>query len=115
MKEPHLGDVGQIHDDPEHWDALAAHVASVAARASRRGALDWLASSRAGWVAACLLGAAVLTLLMLPLERSPRARDRDHLNQILAPSDDVGQAIVVRDSPPPIGALLLNRTTEVTK
>lgn len=114
MNGPDLGDA-KIRDDPEHWDALAAHVARVAARASRRRALDWLASSRAGWVAACLLGAAVLTLLMLPVEPPPRARDRAQLWEILAPSDDVGQAIVVQDSPPPIGALLLNRTTGVTK
>src|SRR6266545_439716 len=97
MIEPDLGGAAQIHDDSEHWDALAARVATVAARASRQGGLDWLATSRAGWVAACLVMAAVLTLIMLPDEPFAQARDRGPLAEMLAPADDVGQAIVVRD------------------
>src|SRR6266478_3253017 len=108
MTSPELFETGEIDDDSDHWDALAARVATVAARTSRQGGFAWLANSRTGWIAATLLIATVLALMMLPIGSSAEADDRAVWTELVAPSDDVGQAIVVRDGPPPIGALLLN-------
>ena len=112
MTRPDLRDTAHIHDDPEHWDALAARVATAAARASRRGGFNWLAGSRAGWVVVCILMVTALTLSLLPVEPSARRSERAPWAEMLAPSDEVGQSITVLDGPPPIGALLLNWTAE---
>jgi hypothetical protein len=103
-----LFDTTQVRDEPEHWDALAQRVATTAARESRRGGFDWLANSRAGWVAASLLVAAVLTFIMLPAEDQAARSVVPEWARSLAPTDDVGKVIVLRDSPPAIGALLLD-------
>jgi hypothetical protein len=112
MTRPDLLDTAHIHDNPEHWDALAARVATAVARASRRGGFNWLANSRAGWVVVCILMVTVLTLSMLPVEPSAQTSERAPWAEMLAPSDEVGRAIAVLDDPPPIGALLLNWTRE---
>ena len=112
MTRPDLRDTAQMHDDPEHWDALAERIATAAARASRQGGLNWLASSRAGWVVVCILMVTALTLSMLPVEPSAQRSERAPWAEMLAPSDEVGRAIAVLDDPPPIGALLLDQTRE---
>jgi hypothetical protein len=99
----------EVLDDPEYWDRLARHVATVAIRAPRPGAFDWLANSRAVWVATFLLIAGVLTLTM---RTDRQGQMRVQWTEMLAPSDAVGQAIVVRDGPPAIGALLLGAQNE---
>lgn len=101
-------DTTQIPDDPEHWDALAARVAATAAHRSRMDGLHWLANSRAGWVAASLLAAAVLAFVMRPVRDSSATSVSEGWTQALAPADDLGKAIVLRDNPPAIGALLLS-------
>jgi hypothetical protein len=99
-------DTSRIADDTEHWNAVAERIATTAARASKRSSVDWLASSRAGWVAASLLLVAAWALLT-PTETSSAKTFTGEWVQALAPADDVGKTIIVRDSPPPIGALLL--------
>jgi hypothetical protein len=101
-----------LRDDPEYWDALAERIATAAARASRQGGFNWLASSRAGWVVVCILLVTVLTLSLLPIEPSANSTGRAPWAEMLAPSDEVGRAIAVPDDPPPVGALLLNWTRE---
>jgi hypothetical protein len=108
MIAPDPSETTQVRDSAEHWDALAQRIAATAVRASRPGGVDWLARSRAGWVAASLLLAVGLWLASLPPETSSPARVRDEWAGLLAPPDDVGQAIVARDGPPSIGALLLS-------
>jgi len=103
---PEFFDTTRVPDDPEHWDALAERVAATAARAPKRSGVDWLASSRAGWVAASLLLLAAWALMM-PTESSSARSFSGEWAQALAPRDDVGKAIMVRDRPPAIGALLL--------
>lgn len=103
-----LFDTTQVRDEPEHWDTLAKRVATTAARESRRSGFDWLANSRAGWVAASLLVAAALAFIMLPPEDHSARSVVPEWAQSLAPTDDVGKVIVLRDSPPAIGALLLD-------
>jgi hypothetical protein len=105
---PDFFDTTGIPDDPEHWDAVARRVAATA-RASRPSSLDWLASSRAAWVAASLLLVAAW-VLMTPTERSSEKPLPVSWTEALTPKDGVGKAIVIRDSPPPIGALLLSAT-----
>lgn len=103
-----LFDTAQVRDDPEHWDALAERIAATAARGSRQSGFGWLAHSRAGWVvAASLLLAAVLAFMMQPAEGSPARRVNSEWAEALAPTDEVGKAIVFRDRPPALGALLL--------
>lgn len=103
-----LFDTTQVRDEPEHWDALAKRVAATAARESRWSGFDWLAHSRAGWVAASLLVVAVLAFIMLPAEDQSARSVVPEWAQSLAPTDGVGKVIVLRDSPPAIGALLLD-------
>lgn len=103
-----LFDTTTIRDDAEYWDVLAKRVAANAARESKASGFDWLAQSRASsWLAASLLLVAALAFLVLPTESSSAGRPRADWDQALAPADDVGQAIVLRDAPPAIGALLL--------
>lgn len=69
-----------------------------------RSGFEWLAQSRAGWLAASLLlGVALLSMALAGSSAAARASD---WVQMLAPADDVGRAITVSDSPPAIGALL---------
>lgn len=99
-------------DDPEYWDALAERIATNAARTSRQSSLNWLASSRAGWVFVCILIVTALTLSVLPVEQFAQRSERAPWAEMLAPSDEVGRSITVPNRPPPIGALLMNSTTE---
>lgn len=106
MTMPEFFDTTRIADDPEQWNALAERIAETAARASKRGTVDWLATSRAGWVAASLLLVAAWAL-MTPTKSSFAKTFPAEWVQALAPADEVGKTIIVRNSPPPIGALLL--------
>lgn len=103
-----LFETTQIPDDPEHWDALAERVAATAVDRARMNGLHWLASSRAGWLAASLLVAAVLAVVMGPGRDSSATNVRENWAQALAPADQVGRTIVSRDDPPAIGALLIS-------
>jgi hypothetical protein len=106
MTMPEFFDTSRIADDPEQWNALAERVAETAARVSKRSSVDWLATSRAGWIAASLLLVAAWAL-MTPRESSSATTFTGEWVQALAPADDVGKTIIVRDRPPAIGALLL--------
>jgi hypothetical protein len=106
MTMPELFDTSPVADDPEHWNALAERIAATAVCASTRSSIDWLATSRAGWVAASLLLVGAWALLT-PTESSSPKPVANEWAHALAPADDVGEAIIVRDSPPAIGALLL--------
>lgn len=103
---PDLFDTTRVPDSPEHWDALAERVAATAARESKLSSFDWLASSRAAWVAASLL-LLVAWALMMPTESSSARSFSGEWAQALAPADNVGKGIMIRDSPPAIGALLV--------
>ena len=102
-----LFDTNQVRDDAGYWDALAERVAAHAARNSKGSGFSWLAHSRTSWVAASLLLAVALAFMVLPTARSSARRPSTQWEQALAPADDVGKAIVLRDAPPAIGALLL--------
>ena len=92
-------------DDVEYWDALANRIATAVARERTRNGVQWLAHSRAGWVLTSLLVVAVVAYLMLPI--GPPIADQIWSN-VIAPNDEVGRAIALRDQPPAIGALLLD-------
>lgn len=106
---PDLFDTSQVRDDAGYWDALAERVAADAARVSREGGdgFEWFAHARASWVAASLLLAAALAFMALPTESSSAKSLSAEWAMALAPADDVGRAIILRDDPPAIGALLL--------
>lgn len=105
---PDLFDTSEVRDDPDHWDALAVRVAAHAAREAEASAFEWLAGSRAGWVAASVLAAAALALIAAPRDkRSVAGSIGAQWAGALAPADDVGRAMVLRDGPPAIAALLV--------
>ena len=96
----------EIIDTSEHWDALAARIAAEAGGARGAAGFAWFAQSRAGWVVASLLLVAGLAFLALPAEDSSPAGAAEWV-EALAPADEAGMAMVLRDGPPPLGALLL--------
>jgi hypothetical protein len=101
-----LFDTRQIPDDPAYWDALAEGVAARAARDSSGSVLEWFAHSRSSWIAASLLLAAGLAFMMLPVEDASAPNLGPTVSQSVTPGDDLGKAIVSRDTPPSVGALL---------
>ena len=103
---PEFFDTRGIRDDPAHWDAVAQRVAEHAARESRRGAFEWLAQSRAGWIAASLLLAAALFSMASAPGDSPRTPGSEWL-QVVAPGDDVGRQMAVSEAPPAVSSLLV--------
>jgi hypothetical protein len=110
MTMSELFDTRGVSDDPEHWDALAERVAHEAARrshATRNAGAGSLAASRVGLIAASLLLAASLAFLTMSW-RQGAPRSATLLGQVLAPSDDVGRAIVLTGRPPALAALLLD-------
>ena len=102
-----LFDTSHIPDDPAHWNALAERVAANATREAAGFSLDWLAHSRASWVAASILLAAALVLSAVPAEDSSAAAFAADVAQAIAPSEGVGRAIVSQDEPPAIAPLVL--------
>jgi hypothetical protein len=109
MREPELFSGVPIRDDAAHWDELAARVTHAALREGRRAALERFGQSRAGFAAAAALLLAALAYFAAP-QSSPSSAGVEWA-QALAPADDVGRAIVTRDGPPSIGALMLEETT----
>lgn len=103
---PDLFDTRQIPDDASYWDALAERVSAHAARGSGGTVLDWFAHSRGSWIAASLMLAAGIAFMVSPLG-NPGPGLAPALAQPITPVDDLGKAIVSRDTPPAIGALLL--------
>jgi hypothetical protein len=105
-----LFDTTSIQDSPEHWDALASRITSHVARNATT--LDWLAHSRAGFIAACFTVAASLALLMSSSDPlSPRDASLAWMTA-LTPADDVAQAMLARQAPPAIESLLFPRRSE---
>lgn len=106
MTMPEYFNTSRVADNPDHWNELAERIASTVAYATKRSSIDWLATPRAGWVAASLLLVGAWALLT-PTESSSPKTFTNEWAQALSPTDDVGKAIIVHDSPPAIGALLL--------
>lgn len=106
VKAPDLFDTSQVPDDAAHWDALAARVADGVARTSGGGGFAWCANSAGGWVAASLLLAAALAFIVQPADDPPEGSIDALWVQALAPTDDMGQAILLSSGPPRIGDLL---------
>jgi hypothetical protein len=94
-------------DDATYWDELAGRVSSFAALAAKQSALDWLAEPRVRVTVACALLAAALALTMRTSSTSSPGT-LEVWTQALAPSDQIGQAILLSGRPPAIGALLLS-------
>ena len=96
----------QDRDDVGYWDALANRVAAAAAGEAKRNAVQWLAQARTGWMLTFVLVAGVLAFVMLA---GGRIGNRGpNWPAVVAPADDVGKTIALGDTPPAIGALLLD-------
>ncbi len=102
-----LFETTHVPDDAAYWDALADRVAARVCHRPNGSGLVWLSHSRAGWVAASLLLVAALALIVRSTEESSTRRPNAVWEQMLAPADDVGKAILSQNAPPAIGALLL--------
>ncbi|HEX4683383.1 MAG TPA: hypothetical protein VH277_11775 [Gemmatimonadaceae bacterium] len=98
-----LFDTSRISDDDANWDAVAARIAARASARERGRFVD----SPALWAGASILFAASLVMMMSSMRSSSRARDEGEWRVALAPADDVGRALAVRDAPPSVGALVL--------
>src|SRR5262245_53785804 len=92
-------------DDAEYWDALAERVVAGVERQARASPLQWLSQSPLGWIAASLLVGGVAAFLMLADARS--GSDINRWSDAIAPTDDVGRTMALREDAPAIGALLL--------
>lgn len=101
-----LFDTRGVPDEPAHWDAIAVRVAENAARESRRGAFEWLAQFRAGWIAASLLLAAAL-FSMASVSGDLAQTQGSEWRQVVAPGDDVGRQMTLSKSPPAVSSLLV--------
>lgn len=102
-----LFDTTRVLDDAEYWDRLAAKVATAAQRESHTRGFESFAHSRANWAAACILLAIGGVLITLRTEDATGNGFTTEFNQVLAPTDDAGRALVSRAGPPAIGALLV--------
>ena len=98
-------------DDADYWEDLAERVSRSAARAAKQTTLDWLAEPRAGIAVGCVLLAAAVALTT----RTSSAEVPADLAQVMVPSDQIGQAILLSGNPPAIGALLLTERAERTR
>ena len=105
MTMPEFPETSGIPDEGQHWGALAQRVAA-SARASE-GGLYWLGTARSAWVASSLLTAIGLIASLSSISRPSEPSSSGQLTAILAPDDNVGKGIVLGDTPPDIGALLL--------
>ena len=103
---PELFDTKGIQDDPAHWDAVALRVAENATRESGRGAFNWLAQSRVGWIAASLLLSVALFAMASASGDSVQTLRADWM-QVVAPGDDVGRQMAVSETPPVVSSLLV--------
>ena len=102
-----LFDTGAVRDETANWDALALRVAENATRFSRRGAFEWVAQSRAGWIAASLVcGLSLVSVAALTRSSSAASREAEWA-RLITPTDNVGSAITMSNTPPAIGTLLL--------
>ena len=111
---PELFDTRQIPDDASYWDALAERVGAQAARDSSGSVLEWFAHSRSSWFAASLLLAAGIALMVLPVDDAAPSSGLT-VSQPVTPGDDLGKAIVSRDTPPSVGALLFPGSAGVAR
>ena len=104
---PEFFDTGGVRDEPANWDALARRVAENATRSPRQGAFEWLAQSRAGLIAASLVcGLSLVSLAALARSSSAASREAEWA-RLIRPTDNVGSAITMSNTPPAIGTLLL--------
>lgn len=106
-----LFDATPMPDDPRYWDALAERVAARArgdrsARSAR--SIHWLAKPRARLIAASLVLTAALAAATLGRGADVPQRLATDWALALAPDDGLARALVVRDDPPAVAALLLD-------
>src|SRR5215831_6176926 len=105
-----LGDAREITDTPEHWASLAERIASRAIRASN--GIEWLAHSRTGWMAACVVLAASIGFVVSEPSRSTASLRQDEWIGALTPRGETAQAMLTRDQPPSLGSLAFPSSAE---
>lgn len=104
-------DTSAIPDDASYWNALATRVSVGAIQSD--GGLEWLAGWRAG-VAACLLAAS--GILGVVVSRDPAAPPPVQASFVtFAASNDVARAVMFRNEPPSVGALILASASGAAK
>jgi hypothetical protein len=97
----------QVHDDPDHWNELADCVVATVVRESHQSAFNWFTQPRTGWVTASCALIVMLVSALLGFRQPSAATGRGEWVQALAPTDEVGKAIMQPDRAPEIGTLLL--------
>lgn len=105
-------DTSAIPDDVSYWDTLATRVTAGATRSDN--GLEWLTGSRAG-IAACILAASGI-IGMVAFRPPAAAPPPTQASFITFPArDDVAWAVMFRDEPPSVAALVLASTTGAAK
>lgn len=104
---PELFDTTNIHDEPEHWDDLAARVSARALRAAPDSVVDWLSSARTAWTAMVIAAATVAMVIWPVPSRSEQLRIE--WTPAFAPSDNTGRLMTVGDQPPDLVVLMDQR------
>ena len=105
MTLPPFPKIPDIPDDDRHWDLLAERIGASAWETER--GIYWIATARGAWVATSLLAGLVLIASITSVGKPYDSSAPEPLAAMLAPEDDVGEALVLGDQPPDIGALLL--------
>ena len=101
-------DTSAIPDDASYWDGLARRVTDGATHSE--SGLEWLSGSRAGLAVGLLAASAIITLAILSNATAPTSPSRESVVTFAA-SDDVARAVMFRNEPPSVGALVLASTT----
>jgi hypothetical protein len=104
MTEIELFDTARVHDDAQHWDALASRVIAQAMK-QRATVLQWLAAPRAVVVAVAVVLGALAILLMAPQAGQSETRIREQWAPLVAPADPVGRTIAIGNRPPSVSRL----------
>ena len=94
----------ELPDDERHWDALAGRVVATVRTADTT--LGWLGTARPGWTVAAILVLIGLVSLV-SAGRATNSTSLEPWTRTFAPSDSVGQAMVVSNRPPDIAGLVL--------
>ena len=97
-------DASAIPDDAAYWDALATQVSAGATRAG--SGLEWLAGSRAGIVACLLAASGIIGVFVSRNPAGPPPTARESFVTFTA-GDDVARAVMFRNEPPSVGALVI--------
>lgn len=97
-------DTSKLADTPENWAVLAERITDRAVQPPT--GVEWLASSRAGWIGALSVLAASIVVLVTISLRERRSAMTEEWTRALVPKDSAAQVVLLPDGPPRLESLL---------